>query len=252
MILKNGFSSPAARVLSPEQMDHSPPEVTRACLHDLRRINRWLGGHAVLLSLLRRAVPTGEPFTLLDVGAGSGDAGAAVRRHRPEARVISLDRRWLHVSHAHGNRVSADAFQLPFYDRAVDVVMCALFLHHFTDREIVHLLREMSRVSSRNVLVMDLLRHPLAYHFLPSTQWFAGWNDVTVYDGKISVESAFLPHELRDLAHRAGLSHAQVRVHHPWFRISLLAPAAPVLEASRHDEVEDEMREKEEEELQSR
>jgi hypothetical protein len=252
MFLKNGFSSPAARMLSPEQMDHSPPEVTRACLHDLRRINRWLGGHAVLLSLLSRAVPAGEPFTLLDVGAGSGDAGAAVRRHHPEAHVISLDQRWLHVSHAHGDRISADAFHLPFRDRAVDVVMCALFLHHFTDREIVHLLREMSRVASRSVLVMDLLRHPLAYHFLPSTQWFARWNDVTVHDGKISVESAFLPHELRDLARRAGLSHARVRVHHPWFRVSLLAAATPLLAASRHDEGEEEMADKGQVELQTR
>ena len=61
--------------------------------------------------------------------------------------------------------VRGDAFQLPFVDGKFDYAMCSLFIHHFKDDEVVTVLRELSRVATRGVVVIDLHRHPVAYFF---------------------------------------------------------------------------------------
>ena len=209
------------RVLKPEILDTLPPEQARASLADLTRINRRWGGYSTLRHLLAGVVGTGEPFSLLDVGAASGDMGEKIRQWYENARVTSLDRIATHLAAARDPRVVGDAFRLPFAEKSFDFVFSSLFLHHFTDDQIVCLFREFGRVASRQVLAIDLLRDPIAYYFLPWTQRFFGWNWVTVIDGPISVEAAFRPRELEELATRAGLKSVRARAYYPAYRIAL-------------------------------
>jgi ubiquinone/menaquinone biosynthesis C-methylase UbiE len=116
-----------------------------------------------------------------------------------------------------------DAFQLPVRDNSFDFVFSSLFLHHFTDENVVFLLREFARVARRAVRIIDLERNPIAYYFLPWTRWLFGWDPVTVNDGAISVEAAFQPRELEALARRAGLENPRARAYRPAFRIGLVA-----------------------------
>jgi 2-polyprenyl-3-methyl-5-hydroxy-6-metoxy-1,4-benzoquinol methylase len=211
------------RVIVPEMLDHAPPDVTRASLRDLARINRYLGGYYVLGQLFDRVAKRSDSFSVLDVGAASGDMGAAVRRRFPRASVTSLDYKRDHLTQASDPRVVADAFQLPFRPASFDFVFSSLFLHHFTDDQVVELFRSFHCLARRAVLAIDLERGPLAYHFLPSTRWLFGWHDITINDGQISVAAALKKDELLALAERAGLSGARVRVHRPWSRLSMVA-----------------------------
>ena len=99
----------------------------------------------------------------------------------------------------------------------------SLFLHHFTDQQVVDLLRGFGRAARRAVLVIDLERHPVAYYFLPWTKWALGWDPVTVHDGAISVEAAIHADELERLATRAGLKNARAKTYRPAFRIAMSA-----------------------------
>ena len=209
------------RVILPEVLDSLPPAEAEPSLRDIVRINRYLGGHEVLRGLLHRAAAP-EQFSLLDAGAASGDMAAVVGKLYPRARVTLLDHVASHLP-MQGERVCADAFRTPFRDASFDFVYCSLFLHHFEDAQVVELLREFGRLARRAVLVSDLLRHPLAYYFLPATQWLCRWHPVTVHDGRISVAAAFRASELAALAARAGLAVQQARNHVPAFRVSLLA-----------------------------
>jgi len=214
----------AKRIVEPEILDHAGPEDTRECLRDLARLNRYLGGHLVLRNILREFVKLSDSFSLLDVGAASGDSGAAVRRSYPRARVVSLDRQFSHLDHAAYPKLAGDAFHLPFRSASFDFVYSSLFLHHFSNDEVVELLRGFGRVARRAVLAIDLDRGPFAFQFLPATRWLFGWNQIFVHDGKISVQAAFKKKELLQLATRAGLEDARVTVHRPWARLSLVAP----------------------------
>jgi hypothetical protein len=212
------------RFIAPEVLDSASSEDASRNLRDLVRINRYLGGHAILRRIVGNLAGSGQSFSILDVGAASGDMGAALRRSHPRALVTSLDRRWAHLADAAQPKVLADAFQLPFGPASFDFVFSSLFLHHFSNEEIVELLRSFGCLARRAVLAIDLERGPLGYYFLPKTQWLFGWRSVTLHDGPISVQAAFKREELLALARRAGLSQAQVKVHRPWSRLSLVAP----------------------------
>ncbi len=212
------------RFIVPEMLDHAPPDVVRASLRDLERINRYLGGYLVLRKMFARLVQPGEAFSVLDVGAASGDMGAAIRRNFPRARVTSLDYKVDHLAQAGDPKVAGDAFHLPFRPASFDFVFSSLFLHHFTDDRVVELFASFRSIARRAVLAIDLDRGPLAYYFLPNTRWLFGWHAITINDGQISVEAGFKRDELLALAAKAGLARARVRVHRPWSRLSLVAP----------------------------
>jgi len=211
-----------ARIIRPELLENSPETEAAANLDDLVRINRRLGGHALLLKMLAEVALPSEEFTFLDVGAATGDNGAEVSRVYAGARVVSLDRSFFHLSRGAGPRVCGDGFHLPLRDGSMDFVFSALFLHHFADAEVLALFREFARVARRAVLVNDLERHVLAWLFLPATRWLFGWHRITLHDGPVSVAAAFRKGELSELARKAGLRELREQLHRPAFRISLV------------------------------
>ena len=178
------------RIIEHEILDEQTPEAGKRSLHDLVRINRYLGGHEATRKALRTVAPNG-PFSVLDVGAASGDTADVIRSQYPLAEVTSLDAKIHHLRAAQSPKVVGDAFGLPFRAKSYDIVHCSLFLHHFTDDQVKHLLsgfREIARVA---VVVNDLERHALAYYFLPATKWLLQWDAITIHDGPISVQAAF-------------------------------------------------------------
>ena len=214
------------RVIVPELLDHASPEEAAKVLADLARVNRYFGGHRILRKILRGLAGPDEVFSVLDVGAASGDISAAVRSRYPRATVVSLDRQEFHLGDAAPPKVVGDAFQLPFAPASFDFVFSSLFLHHFTNDQIVELLATFQRLARRAVLAIDLERGPWAHRFLPATQWLFDWDRIFVHDGIISVQAAFKREELLTLARRAGLAHARVSTNRPWGRLSLIAPVA--------------------------
>lgn len=213
------------RVIEPELLDTLAPGEGRNSVADLTRINRRWGGYSSLRKLIDRVSRADERFSLLDVGAASGDMGREIARVRPGARVVLLDRLAHHLEGADAPRTVADACALPFADGAFDFVFSSLFLHHFSEEEIVALLREFRRVARRAVLAVDLERRLLAYYFLPATKRALGWDAITVHDGPISVAAGFRRGELARLADRAGLIEPEEQTHGLAFRITLSAQA---------------------------
>lgn len=211
------------RIIRPEWLDTQTPEDATASLNDLVKINRLLGGHGVLRKTMAGLVHPGDSFSLLDVGAASGDMGACIQKAYPAAVVTSFDYKADHLATAADPRVCGDAFHLPFAPRSFDFVHCSLFLHHFPDAEVVDLLRTFAMIARRAVVITDLERNPLAYYFLPMSKFIFGWDPITLHDGPISVEAGFHASELQSLAKAAGLAEARVYRHRPAFRLALVA-----------------------------
>jgi ubiquinone/menaquinone biosynthesis C-methylase UbiE len=209
--------------------DYTPEEYEH-CLSDLRRVNRWLGDAGALrrsiLPLIGR--DGAREFSLLDVGAGSGEllreaarwARAANLKARPvglelnarSARSILEESRGLPEISA----VRGDALRLPFAEGAFDYVMCSLFTHHFLDEGVTALLAEMWRVARRRVFVIDLHRRRAAYLLYTTAARVFLRSGLVREDGALSILRGFSAEELRRLAARAGLSKVEVRRRLPY------------------------------------
>src|ERR1700754_4999398 len=220
------------RSYKPEHLDLGDytAEEYEGCMVELRRVNRWLGDASALrLSVLTEIERdcAGE-FSLLDVGAGTGEllreTARWARERRMKARLVGLElnersaeslieesREFPEVS-----AVRADALRMPYEAGAFDYVMCSLFTHHFRDESVVALLGEMSRVARRKVYVIDLHRHPVAYYFYTTIGRLFLHNRLIREDGALSILRAFVPRELKSLAERAGLSCAKVERRFPY------------------------------------
>jgi ubiquinone/menaquinone biosynthesis C-methylase UbiE len=204
------------------------------CLHELRRVNYFLGDVHALKKTLWREVENenSRKFSVLDVGAGSGEllrAIAGLAKNKKDAHLFGLElnarsaRAILEESKNLGQEifsVRADAFVLPFADASFDYVMCSLFTHHFADENAVKILSEMKRVARRRIFVIDLHRHALAYFLYTTLGKLFLYNRLVRHDGALSIRRSFRPEELKNLAARAGLENVSVERHFP-FRLVL-------------------------------
>ncbi|MBV9155097.1 MAG: methyltransferase domain-containing protein [Acidobacteriaceae bacterium] len=171
---------------------------------------------------MARIAEKGERFTLLDIGAASGDSARVINELFPGASVTNLDRNPVNLTGAPQPKLIADAFKLPFLERSFDYVLCTLFLHHFPDEDVITLLNSFYSLARKALVVCDLERHILPYCFLPATKALLNWQKITLHDGPISVRASFRAGELSELAKLAGIKSPVVEIHRPAFRISLV------------------------------
>ncbi|HLI64233.1 MAG TPA: methyltransferase domain-containing protein [Terriglobales bacterium] len=221
------------RIPSKEWLDEDigePGEIRRS-FDDLWRINRWLGGVTGCLHLLDRyfARCGRRPVRILDVGAGDSRLAAHLQaelaRRQLPAEFVALDRRVSHLKNGNHSsegvtKVAADVFSLPFPNKSFEVVICNLFLHHFSGREAEELLRRMGEIAAEAVLINDLERHFFPYLFI-RLAWPFARSPITRHDGAASVRQAYTKDELEALAGRAGFAAFEVE-RLPAYRLGLM------------------------------
>ena len=227
------------RSLEKEMMDlpGNPPDLLEEDLINLRRINRTLGAYRGLLRSLGQMVEGGKTkgFSLLDVGTGCGDIPVAVvrwaKRKAITVRVVGLDPDPVTAGVARRQTegipeisiVRGDGFNLPFPASSFDIVFASQVLHHFSEQEIVMLLRTWSKLARRAVMVSDLIRHPLAYYGIRLLTRLFTRNPMTRTDGPLSVRRAFTVEEWRELFNLAGIGRFHLFHLFP-FRVFALFP----------------------------
>ena len=120
------------RLDEPELLDEhdAPVADMERSLRDLRRFNRYCGGIAIYLRLLRHS---GNPRSILDIGTGNSDLLENATGFR-----VGLDFKIDHLLYQRDraiHKIVGDARELPFRDNAFDAVTSAHFFHHFSPDE---------------------------------------------------------------------------------------------------------------------
>src|SRR5438270_11973405 len=219
------------RSLEPENIDQGTytPEEYEGCLVELRRVNEWLGdADALRDSLLKEIERAGlQSFSVLDVGAGSGELLRVIAKwtletnrnaslvglelnERSAQAILDESREYPEIASLRG-----DGFRLPFPDRSFDYAIQSLTLHHFDDAGAADIVREMARVSARGIFVIDLHRNPVAYFFYTTIGRLFLHNRLIREDGALSILRSFKPEELEELGRQAGLASVKVERHFP-------------------------------------
>jgi ubiquinone/menaquinone biosynthesis C-methylase UbiE len=213
------------RVIARELMDDEAcgtPAQWRGALHDLARVNAYLGGWGALKNEVCRLPRL--PLRILDVGSGGADLCVRLldflAARGVAAQCVALDRsartlegaRAAHASRERLAFVQGDAMCLPLADGAFDLAMMNLALHHFDWDDAIVVLRELARVGQQ-VIVNDLKRSAIAWAFARFAFPVFTRNPLTRTDGPLSVRRAYVPNELARLAREAGWRSIAVRTH---------------------------------------
>ncbi|WP_226930015.1 methyltransferase domain-containing protein [Hymenobacter siberiensis] len=216
------------RAAGPELMDDLTlaNDALRQNLDELETINTWLGGYAPVLNALQRLksrFPTSRPLRLADLGSGGGDTlrhvarwarknGIAIELTGIDANAFMLEyataksREYPEISYR-----QFDIFSPEFQAQPFDVLTCSLFCHHFTDDELVPLLRQWHQQAGVAVVINDLHRHWLAYHSIKWLTWLLGGSYLVRHDAPLSVARAFRRQNWVDLLARAGITKYELR-----------------------------------------
>ncbi|CAN5605671.1 class I SAM-dependent methyltransferase [soil metagenome] len=227
------FKTRSSRLERIDTGDYTPEEYERF-LQEIAFINRVIGDNRALKRTLLKEIEREnlKTFSVLDVGAGSGELLRAI------AEFARKQKRKAHLSGLELNAVSAaailrdsknyeeisavrgDALSLPFADNSFDYAICSLFTHHFTDKNVVHILSEMNRVSRRNIYIIDLHRHCAAYVLYKVFCTAFNISPLVSEDGSLSILRSFKIEELKKLGAKAHLENFTVKRHFP-FRLVL-------------------------------
>ena len=213
--------------------DYTPEEYERF-LREIGFINRYIGDNRALRKTLLRKIEREDLkiFSVLDVGAGSGELLRTIarfaRKQNREARLFGLELNEISAKsilseskdYEEIRSIRGSALKLPFNDASFDFVICSLFTHHFTNENIVRILKEFNRVSRSGIFVIDLHRHPVAYQLYKLFCFAFNISPLVREDGLLSILRSFKPNELEELARQSGLENIIIERSAP-FRLVL-------------------------------
>jgi len=216
------------RASGPELMDDLTlaSDALRQNLDELETINTWLGGYAPVLNALGRLrprFPTGRPLRLADLGSGGGDTLRHVarwaRRHGVAVELVGIDANQFMLDYAAAKSrdypeisyQQFDIFSPEFQAQRFDILTNSLFCHHFTDAELVPLLRQWQRQATLAVVINDLHRHALAYHSIKWLTRLLGGSYLVRHDAPLSVARAFRRADWEQLLRAAGIGQYELR-----------------------------------------
>jgi SAM-dependent methyltransferase len=225
------------RSYAKEMMDMpgQPRELLEDDLRNLRIINRLLGNYRNVVCGLARLVGTQniDRFSLLDVGSGSGDIPARItdwaQRRGIKTSIVALEPEPVTVAQAAAQTrnfpevtvLRGDGMAPPFHAASFDFVLASQLLHHFSEEQIIRLLRIWSPLARRAIIVSDLVRHPLAYYGIRLLTKCCTRNPMTRSDAPLSVARAFTLAEWRALLREADVGPFQILSAFP-FRVMAL------------------------------
>jgi SAM-dependent methyltransferase len=208
----------ALRRVEPEILDALPANDPEAIgsRRDLVWINALMSHASLMARTFERHVQT-PPQRILEIGSGEGNHMLAVARRMaarwPNVELVLVDMAPVVPPRLHADfeklgwrmtAMTADVFDFVADDANghFDLVAANLFLHHFTDAQLVRLFRGLRR------------RAPLLVATEPCRAAFplgasgllrlVGANRVTLHDAAVSIRAAFTGQELSTLWRAAG------------------------------------------------
>lgn len=198
--------------------DCIPFEHIKRNMQELDKINRYLGGHAITLSGLKRMLkdaPAHQELQIVEIGSGGGDNLRVIKfwaqQHQRKVALTGIDINPECVAYAQSRATNRDILfscsdykDVRFEDKP-HIIFSSLFCHHFHDEELVYMLRWMAQNTRLGFFINDLHRHPLAYYSIKVLTQLFSHSYLVKNDAPLSVQRGFKRSEWHRLFAKAGI-----------------------------------------------
>lgn len=213
-----------ARSLQKEMMDDESiqGETLEQILRELSLVHRWLGGRSVTLEGIKnltRNYLASKTLTILDIGTGGGDIVNAIPPEFTNVKITALDFnpaacQYASRQHPSLTVVEGSVLALPFQPQSFDIVHASLFLHHFTEDEIIHIVQSAFSIARHGIIINDLRRSVFAYLGIAILTRFFSRSWMVKHDAPLSVRKGFTKYELQALC--GSLSPVSIKIYRRW------------------------------------
>jgi ubiquinone/menaquinone biosynthesis C-methylase UbiE len=191
-------------------------------LKELNIINTRLGGHAITLKGVKELKGYTAPLTICEIGCGGGDNLFAIykycTRNSIEVNFIGIDMNTECIAFAKQQYpnlpcqwICSDYEKVKFGDNKPTIIFSSLFCHHFTDEQLVTMLRWLRQNSRTGFFINDLQRHWLAYYLIKYITKFFSKSYLVKNDACLSVSRGFWKKEWQRLFQKAGIENYNIR-----------------------------------------
>ncbi|MEM6644492.1 MAG: methyltransferase domain-containing protein [Bacteroidota bacterium] len=201
-----------------DDLEISGPVVDQT-LKELNTINKTLGGNQISISAFKRIAKGQQQLTLADLGCGGGDIMLQIakwcRRARIKLSCLGVDANPNIIAYAKENTKShqeisyqpLNIFSQEFQQMKFDIVHCCLFLHHFTDEQLIKIFKTLKSQANIGVIINDLHRHPVAYWSIKALTYVFSRSTMVRNDAAVSVARGFKRSELIRILEQAGIQN---------------------------------------------
>jgi 2-polyprenyl-3-methyl-5-hydroxy-6-metoxy-1,4-benzoquinol methylase len=196
-------------------------EVVHQTLRELETINTLLGGNSVTINGIKKLLTKkiNRTISIIDLGCGGGDILKLIsnwgKKNNYQFQLTGIDANPHIVAFAKNQSkeyptidfIPANIFSDSFSNFSFDIAVATLFTHHFTDVELVHLLKTLKQQAKIGIVINDLNRHWLAYYSIKILTQLFSKSSMVKYDAPLSVLRAFKKHELTSILSKAGITN---------------------------------------------
>lgn len=196
-------------------------------LRELKTINHWLGGNHVTTNGLKKITTLfpQETYQIADIGCGGGDMIRIMdqwaKSEKKAVDFIGIDAnpniielakvRLKDVTNVQWRVQNVFASEFP--KEKVDIITCTLFTHHFTDAELISLIRAFREKASLGLVINDLHRHWFAFHSIRILTKLFSKSPMVQNDASLSVMRSFRKSDLERILKASGIKNYQIS----WF-----------------------------------
>ncbi|HEX6191987.1 MAG TPA: methyltransferase domain-containing protein [Chitinophagaceae bacterium] len=201
--------------------DNIPFPAMQQTLKELNIVNTRLGGHAITLKAVKKLTKVGEPITICEIGCGGGDNLYAIYKKYSAQNIpvqfIGIDINEQCIAYARQqyprlpcNWICSDYALVKFEEQKPSIIFSSLFCHHFTDEQLVVMLKWLQKNSKEGFFINDLQRHWLAFYLIKYITKFFSRSYLVKNDASLSVARSFKKEDWQRLMERAGISDFRI------------------------------------------
>ncbi len=198
----------------------------RDTLDKIAGLNRRLGGNSLTIEGVKRLIrksPKDKVIKIVDVGCGSGDMlrdlADFAGEHRMKFELVGIDANADTIAYAqkmskHYPDITysvQNIFDENFGDLKCDIVVSTLTLHHFSDSEIVSILKTFRKQAKLGIVINDLHRSALAYRLFQLVCVVFRLGSMPKNDGLISILRGFKKNDLRSFSQKLNFKNYSIR-----------------------------------------